>query len=275
MQINFARPLQKLTRMAFLLRGGRGGDVTKFCGWKSVCGVFIMGAVGAIGSSAQTVTAPVNFAKPSPTAYFFAGNDDFGIVNLRKGSFTGTGNTGVLLAGIGVGPHRRLYGGTFAGSTLYQIDAAKGTLTTVGDSPIDYYAFGSTTLAVYALDQSLELYSVNTKTAGTTLIGATGLSLPPSYLIGASTGSSTLYFALGSVNSPAVLYSIDTRTGLATEIGNTGVANIGAMVFENGKLYAGNTTSPLSIYTLNTSTGQAKFVTHTSAGSFWGLAPRQ
>jgi hypothetical protein len=74
-------------------------------------------------------------------------------------------------------------------------------------------------------------------------------------------------------NSNSTLYSIDTGTGAATEIGSTGVPNLGALVFENGALYAGSATSPSSsIYTLDSSTGQATLVTTTTSGAFWGLA---
>lgn len=134
---------------------------------------------------------------------------------------------------------------------------------------MEYTLFGSTTSGVYAFDPNLNLYSVNTTTGATTLIGPTGVSL--SNYVAVSAGSDTLYLTNGL---PATFYAINTNTGTATEIGNTGLAGIGAMVFENGTLYAG-VISPLSVYTLDPATGAATFVASTPGGNgdFWGLVP--
>lgn len=203
------------------------------------------------------------------TAYDELGNDDFGTINLTTAAFTETGDMGQLLSAIGVGPAGLLYGGVFEGTTLYQINPTNGTITSVGTSGFSYYMFASTTTGVYGFDSSFNLYSVNTTTAATTFIGSTGLSRSGYYA--ASTGSDMLYFAIGS---PSALYTINTSTGEATEIGSTGVDDIGALVFENGTLYAGSDASPYALYTLDTSTGVATFVADTNASSdFWGLAP--
>jgi hypothetical protein len=230
----------------------------------------VSGALLSLSVLLVTATASAQ----RPTAYVGLGNDLFGTVDLTTGAYTQTANLGVLFSGIGVGPGGSLYGGKFQGSTLYQINPATGTLTTVGTSSISYYDFGSTTSGVYGLDENLNLYFVNPTTAATTLIGPTGLHLPSGFWIGASSGSNTLYFTMARMNSPELLYSINTDTGVATEIGNTGVANLGAIVFENGALYAGSGASgTFSIYTLDPSTGLATFVTTTNSGAFWGLAP--
>jgi hypothetical protein len=205
----------------------------------------------------------------SLTAYAELGNDDFGTISLTTAAFTETGDMGQLLSALGVGPGGLLYGGVYGNDTLYQVDPTSGTLTSVGTSGIDYYLFGSTTTGVYGLDSDFNLYSVNTTTAATTFIGSTGLSRSGTY--GMSTGSNTLYFTVGN---PSVLYSVNTSTGATTEIGSTGVDEIGAMVFENGTLYAGSNGSPLALYTLDTSTGAGTLVADTNASSdFWGLAP--
>jgi uncharacterized repeat protein (TIGR01451 family) len=217
--------------------------------------------------------APIIRAQ-TPTAYVGLGSESFGTVNLTTGTYSQAGNMGVLLSGLGVGPGGLLYGGVFLGNTLYQVNTTNGSLTVVGTSSLVYYDFGSTTTGVYALDQSLNLYSVNVSTGATTLIGSTGLSLPPNPWSGASTGADKLYLTMGTIGSPATLYSINTSTGAGTQIGNTGAPNLGAMVFENGTLYAGSgQNAPFNIYTMNPSTGQATLVTSTSSGSFWGLAP--
>ncbi len=202
-----------------------------------------------------------------PMAYeFVGGSDNWGPIDLTTGAFSQTGNTGELLSGLGVGPGGLLYGGLDASGTLYQVNPANGTLTTVGTSSVAYNDFGSTTSGVYALDTSGNLYSVNTTTGATTLIGPTGLNV--SFTIGLSTGSETLYFTDG-----ATLYSINTSTGAATEIGNTGIGGVGALVYENGTLYAGANRPSVALYTLDPATGVATFVADVSAGAFWGLAP--
>jgi len=229
-------------------------------------------SVALLSLSVLLVTAIAS--AQTPTAYVGLGNDLFGTVDLTTGAYNQTANLGVLFSGIGVGPGGSLYGGKFQGSTLYQINPATGTLTTVGTSSISYYDFGSTVSGVYGLDKNLNLYFVDPTTAATTLIGPTGLHLPSGFWIGASSGSNTLYFTMARRDSPEILYSINTDTGVATEIGNTGVPNLGAMVFENGMLYAGSGASgTFSIYTLDPSTGLATFVTTTNSGAFWGLAP--
>jgi hypothetical protein len=204
-----------------------------------------------------------------PTAYDFLGrSDDWGTIDLTTATFSQTGNTSELVAGLGVGPGGLLYGGIYGGDTLYQVNPANGSATSVGTSGFDYVEFGSTTSGVYGFDSSLNLYSVNTTTGASTLIGSTGLTI--SGTTGASTGSSTLYFTNGS---PATLYTLNTSTGAATEIGNTGVDEIGAMVFENGTLYAGSNSPSYALYTLDLSTGTGTLVADASAGAFWGLAP--
>lgn len=225
----------------------------------TISGVFLIIFLLVMSAAASAQT---------PTAYeFIGGSDKWGTIDLATGAFSLTGNTGELLTGLGVGPGGLLYGGLDSSGTLYQVNPANGSLTTVGTSSIAYNDFGSTTDGVYALDTNLNLYSVNTTTGATTLIGSTGVS--PGFTIGLSTGSDTLYFASGST---ATLYSINTSTGAAKEIGNTGVANIGALVYENGTLYAGSNSSSAALYALNPATGAATLV-GSATGAFWGLAP--
>ena len=246
-----------------------------FVVWGGACASFGTASSCTVTmNSSQTATATFATGPPMPTAYVGLGTGAFGTVTLTTGSYTQSGSTGTLLSGLSVSPQGNLYGGAFEGTTLYQVNPANGALTSVGTSGISYWLTGSTTSGVYALDQSLNLYSVNVATAATTLIGSTGITLPPSSWSGVSTGSSTFYLTTGSIGSPAILYSINTTTGVGTEIGSTGVPNIGAMVFENGTLYAGSgQNAPFNIYTLNIATGAATLVTSTSSGSFWGLAP--
>ena len=209
------------------------------------------------------------------TAYVASYDQTFGTVDLATGSYTQLGTSGVILGGLAVGADGSLYGcGWPNSSTLYKVDPQTGDLTTVGNSPITYYIFGSTTSGVFAMDVNGNLYSVNVTNAATTLIGPTGLNAAMIAFGGASTGASTLYFAMSIGSAPMGLYSINTNTGAPTLVGSTGEFSLGALVFENGTLYAGSgITSPYPIYTMNPSTGAASFVANTPAGDFVGLAP--
>jgi hypothetical protein len=206
------------------------------------------------------------------------GSDQFGTIDLNTGVFTSVGNSGVLLSGLGVGTNGNLYGGIFGGNTLYQVNPADGSLTSVGNGTLTYLDTGSTTSGVFALDNGFNLYSIDVSTGASTLIGPTGVSLVGIRGVGVggmSTGSGILYLALGSFLHPTTtLYSLNTSTGAATAIGPTNSNGIGAMVFENSTLYAG-VEFPESVYTLNPGTGAGSFVANTSGGAdfFFGLAP--
>lgn len=132
---------------------------------------------------------------------------------------------------------------------------------------------GSTTTGLFAFDNDhvQNLYSVDTATGATTLVGPTGLNTTGYTGFADSTGAASLYVALGFPGT-SILYSLDTNTGAATLIGNTGI-EIESMVFEDGILWAGVIGN--TIYTVNPATGASTFVTTsvslTTAG-FGGVA---
>ncbi len=249
---------------------------SSFVIWGGACSSFGTGSSCTLTmNSAQAVTAQFAAGPQVPTAYVGLGSEAFGTVGLTNGAYTQSGSTGILLSGLGVAANGNLYGGAFQGTQLYQVNPANGALTAVGSgNTTEYWDTGSTTTGVYALDPSLNLYSVDVTTGALTLIGSTGLTLPENSFSGASSGGSTLYFTMGTSDTPATLYSINTATGAATPIGSTGIVELGAMVYENGTLYAGSGTGPTYyIYSLNTSSGAATQITSTASGAFWGLAP--
>jgi hypothetical protein len=218
-----------------------------------------------------TFLASQSSARADDYAYYFTGAENFGVIDLNTGGFMLRGNTGRLLDGLGVSGGN-LYGDQHNGNTLYQVNPANGSLSTVGTGDISYNDFGSTTTGLYALDQTLNLYSIDPMTGAATFIGPTGLNAQ--HYTSLSAGGPTLYFACVCGSSPEVLYSLNTTTGAATEIGPTSTGNIGGLVFENGTLYAGvNTNTSNSIYTLNTTTGAGTFVANSGAGGFFALAP--
>ena len=200
-------------------------------------------------------------------AYELTGNAGFGTVDLNTGTYTSIGSQAQQLAGLGVAGGV-LYGGLYAGSTLYQINASTGAITSVGSASLNYQAFGSTLSGLYAIGLDTNLYSINPSTGAQTLEGPTGLSIA-GITIGMSTNSSALYYTNG-----ANLYTLNTSTGAATLVGAMVTTNrVGAMVFEGGALWAG-VESPVSFDTLNTSTGAATFVSNDSnTAIIYGLAP--
>jgi hypothetical protein len=229
-------------------------------------------------------------ARAGSVAYTFTGSDQFGTIDLGSGLFTQLGNSGQLLSGLGVSGGN-LYGGLYLGGSLYQVNPATGALALVGSGSITYEDTGSTTSGLYAIGGphtgggALSLYSIDPGTGIATLVGPTGLVYDGAAddTIGLSTGSGTLYFTFGAVNSIATLYTLNTATGAATAVGSTGAGadQLGAIVFENSTLYAGSNSNGSgvreAVYTLNSGTGAGTFVTNASGmtGTFGGLAPFQ
>jgi hypothetical protein len=213
-------------------------------------------------------------ARADPLAYMLTTDKDFGTIDLATGDFTSDGFESVQLAGLGeIGS--TLYGVNYAAGTgtLYTIDTANGSLTTVGtDTAVEYEAFGSTLTNLYAIGENnvgaFELYSVNSSNGSPTLLGLTGLTPGGDYTL--STDSSTLYFAEGTN-----LYTIDTTTGAATLIGPTGGKQFGGLVTETSTLYGGEYYPTFEVDTLNTTSGTATAgpaLSGTDGSGFAGLA---
>jgi hypothetical protein len=213
-------------------------------------------------------------AKADSTAFVGENNGDFGTIDLNTGSFTKLGNSGLTLAGMAVA-NGELFGTSYHQSTgtLYEINPANGSVTTVGvPSSVDIDDFGSTTSGLYAVGfgATQDLYSINPTTGAATLIGPTGLSYGSWRSL--STNSSTLYFSDG-----ADLYTLNTTTGAATLVGPLGGSSeIGAMVFENGTLWGGQNEGGIAVDTINPTTGAATEGPAPSSpfdSTFFALAP--
>jgi hypothetical protein len=209
-------------------------------------------------------------------AYATTGDDQFGVVDLVTGVFTQRGIMGVRLTGLGE-VNGKLYGGGYVSNTLYSVNPSTGVLTTIGSGSLApyYWATGSTTRGLFALDRSanMNLYSINPKTGASTLIGPTGLS-PTAIVEGMSAGSDTLYVTVDSS-----LYRIDTTTGASTLIGTSPSGLFGPMVVLKGThglpdhIFAG-AANPSAIWILDDTNGFGTFVADTTGAdtNFWGLA---
>ncbi len=137
---------------------------------------------------------------------------------------------------------------------------------------MSYYVFGSTTTGLYMVDTMGGLWNINPATGANTFIGSTQLMMsnPPGHLlsVGMSTGSGTLYIALGSN-----VYTINTITGLASFIGTSGSTDFGALVNVSNTVYGTSVVAPNSIYTFDPTTGMAAFLTNSTAPDYaFGLA---
>jgi PEP-CTERM motif len=200
-------------------------------------------------------------------AWDATGNNLFGSLDLTTGEFTQVSNLGFTPAGLGqIGS--TIYTATAGGMTLYSINTQSGALTTIGNSSISYYAFGSTTTGLYMVDTVGGLWNINPATGTSTLIGSTHL-LMGSNTVGLSTGSNNLYIALGSN-----IYVINTTTGAASFLGTSGSTDFGALVSVSGTVYASTIVSPNAIYSFNPMNGVSTFATLSSASDYaYGLAP--
>lgn len=202
-------------------------------------------------------------------AYEATGSDNFGRIDLTSGVYTQIGFMGQLLSGLGQSGGA-LYGGLYNSNILYSVNSANGQLTNIGtgSSTLLYEDTGSTTSGLYGLGKDFNLYSINPTNGSTTLIGPTGLS--SGTVFGLSDNSSNLYLTVDST-----FYQLNTTNGQAMAIGTmTGGINVGAMVLENGTLYAG-TYSHLLVDIIDPATAAASGNTPVTGttDTFWGLAP--
>ncbi len=192
--------------------------------------------------------------------------NNFGKVDLSTGSFSTVGSFGFQAAGLGeIGS--TVYTAVEGGLGLYAVNTNNGNVSSIGDSSISYFAFGSTNSGLYMVDTTGGLWNINPTSGTSTLIGSTHLNINTS--VGLSAGSNNLYLALGSN-----VYTINTTTGTASYVGNSGSTDFGALVDSSGTVYGASIVSPNAFYTFNSSTGTANFVALSAAPDYaFGLAP--
>jgi len=138
---------------------------------------------------------------------------------------------------------------TTVGNSTASVDAALGNTSFNGFTDIGFAAG-----VLYGLDQSGNLYSINTSNAVATLLGNTGLANPAG-IVGLSDSTSGTLIAGGQGN----IYNINTTTpALSAVIGTGGAyATSGDLDFDgSGNLYL-TSTSPTndSLYLINQTTG--------------------
>ena len=222
-------------------------------------------AVQCLVAGLLAMSGSLASAKGDSYAYMASPTADFGIVDLDTGVFTLCGDTGLILAGLGLGADGTIYTAASDGFGYYSVDPRNGKLTNAGDTNVPIWGFGSTADgSLYALDVKANLYSISGP-GGTTLIGATGI-VRAGGLPGVSAGAPKLYISWGTT-----LYVVNTQNAKARAIG-TEVSGFGGFVQAHGTLYGGaNNTSPPSIYRVNKISGADTLVAPLQ-GEIWGFS---
>jgi len=203
-----------------------------------------------------------------PLVWDVTGQNLFGKLNLSTGEFTQVSNVGFIAAGLaGLGNH--VYTAASGGVGLYSIDTVSGNTSLIGNSSISYYTFGSTKTGLYMVDTVGGLWNIDPSNGTSTLIGSTHLDIQAGLSIGLSSGSNTLYLALGSS-----IYTINTSTGAASYVGTSGTTDFGALVDVSGTVYGSSIIAPNAIYSFNPVTGTATYLAASNAGTYaFGMAP--
>jgi hypothetical protein len=225
-----------------------------------------------IGMAGLVVAGLIVGSAAHASAVYVAGfSGQFGTIDLGTGAYTSIGTTHLgavtqpLLNGMSVA-NGTLYGQTVSGvNTIYSVDPTNGALTVIGTNSSNAATLGSTLSGgLYALNSGGDLYSVNTSTGATTLIGALGVGFFGFSSL--SSNSNTLYFTSGAGN----LYTVNTNTGLATLVGPS--CQCLASAVSGGTLYAFDGSR---VDTINTGTGAVTLGPTTSGVNFniLGVAP--
>lgn len=157
-------------------------------------------------------------------AEFDQANNQFGTINLFTGTFTPIGSYGsAVINDIAYAPNGTLYG--IEGNSLVTFNLKTAAITTVGTfnvSGLESLAFQPGTGKLYAASQGA-LYTVNTTTASTSLVGnfgtPTGLNDNGQNIRFAADGD--LYDTNTSTNGTSTgLYHLSLTSGSATFLGN-------------------------------------------------------
>jgi hypothetical protein len=159
-----------------------------------------------------------------------AGQPTWGTINPTTGAYTAINNQG------GSGNWQSLASNP-AANLFYTVDITNGdhlhsvtpggVITDIGpaNQSIRGLAFDSNHNILYGV-AGFELYTVNTTTGATTLVGPTGVANIRSG-IAYDNATNTLYMNLGDGGGGDSLYTLNTITGAATLVGANGVADFG------------------------------------------------
>jgi hypothetical protein len=147
----------------------------------------------------------------------------------------------------------QIYSGGNIDGNLYTTDSATAATTLIGNTGIIPFDIAfSPSGQLYGVDQGSALYKINATTAASTLVGNTN-----AFINGLDFRSNGVLYGSGEDN----LYTIDTSTGVATLVGSNGglYQSAGDIAFApDDSLYM--TTDSNQLVKLNTATGAATLV---------------
>jgi len=251
---------------------------------------------GLLGLSALLVGVHANAADPLAYALLLnatGSQSEIGTLDLATGTLSNVvqttfGGGDEAVNGLAYLPGTSTYY-TNVGSSLYSVDVSTGALKKIGSTGIPsgpgiFTAPVTTRSAAYEvlakLGSAVPLYSLNTTSAATAVIGNTGIV--PVNNSTASSGLTGLYVINDEgASDTGHLYSIDPHTGGATLIGDTGVKGFRGLIDAGGVDYSvsdpGDSFTQQQIYSVDLDTGKSKLlrnIANKQAGYFFvGLAP--
>ncbi|PWU08183.1 MAG: hypothetical protein C5B51_08250 [Terriglobia bacterium] len=186
-------------------------------------------AVVAVNGATVTSLVDVTFLNGvlyASDVFGAPGGLDFGTINLVTGAFTGINDQGGSINWHGLAANA-------AANLMYAVDlnsvgeqlvsvTAGGTITTIGatNHSINDLAYDSATNTLYGVDSG-SLYTIDTATGTTTLVGAFGFGTDGR--LGLAFDSNNNLFL--NVASSGALYSLNLGTGAGTLVGNNGTTD--------------------------------------------------
>lgn len=212
-----------------------------------------------------------SIARADVIAFVTTNTSQMGTIDLNTGTESPlAANPPTVFAGLGVSGNS-LFGAEYqtANGGLWNVSQSNGSLSSVGNSGIDYFDFGSTSAGLYAVDHALNLYSVDPATGSAASIGPLGIGLSGvSSALSTSGSSSTLFFADGQS-----LYTVNTSDGHTTLVGNMGSSQMLALLLDGGVLYGVDFSNHAD--TIDQVTGSVTIGPGTGGlpGQIYGLAP--
>jgi len=142
---------------------------------------------------------------------------------------------------------------------LYKFDLISGDQELIGFTEVldfEGMAFSPEHILYAVEDSTSSLYTINTETAETTLIGSLGIDIQSPGLTFNSEG--TLYMVQG--NEQGALYTIDISTGVATLVGAIEADYIDSIAFDGAKTWALSSNSHSDLYRIDVNNGLTTFI---------------
>ena len=185
------------------------------------------------------------------------------ILDFGQHAYTAWGKTSAVYSGFGFDAAHNLLTVEGLTSRFFKVNPANGNGTVAGSTGVTNWVMAAlTTGAIYEVDRSSNLYSLDPVTGRAALLGSTGLPPPVGADDSGLAGTdSVLYYTLNDPSLPdtkSILYKINPASCCtAQRIGNdTGFNFIGELAFVNGALYGFDNIGK-NVLKIDTTTGVA------------------